>query len=380
MTTARPEWVLKRRDVSQPPVSARAEKRVDFIDTLRCVAASAVVMQHVCEGSDVPLLRHLTDFSPGVFGVVLFFLVSGFVMPISVRGGLEPVSFALRRVFRIYPALLFAFALWAMVDLMLGGGGSLVRRASVGAWVANLLLVQDFVGMPAFLGVTWTLILEFGWYGLFALSWRRLSGRSGSFLAVAMPLGMVALVLVSLVTGTRLPLGRVGMIYAAITGFQACRWFMGEIGNRPFGASAASFLIVMAGANAVSFGYFRHPAISFGQSFWPWLIAPVLFLAALLPPVRRSRVMNNRVLAWLGSISLSIYLLHPIAMALCAGVTPDLAKIGFTLAVTLALSWACFQAIERPGIALGRRLARRHASRSPRGEVQVAGGQGVVPG
>jgi len=79
--------------------------------------------------------------------VVLFFLISGFVIPLSVRHAFDPGHFVLRRLLRIYPLYLAALAL-----LVAGAGlGLLPEWAWLGTakpqvWLANLLLVQDYVG------------------------------------------------------------------------------------------------------------------------------------------------------------------------------------------------------------------------------------------
>ena len=56
------------------------------------------------------LLFDYTKFSPGYFGVSLFFLISGFVIPFSLekRNG---IGFMLNRILRILPTLVVALAI-----------------------------------------------------------------------------------------------------------------------------------------------------------------------------------------------------------------------------------------------------------------------------
>src|SRR3954463_15175281 len=90
-------------------------RRLAFIDTLRGVAVLAVLFQHALE---VIVQNHPTGeyywvfhdaigyyMNFGRFGVVLFFFVSGFVIPFSFPDGATPVrDSAMTRFFRLYPA------------------------------------------------------------------------------------------------------------------------------------------------------------------------------------------------------------------------------------------------------------------------------------
>src|SRR5260221_11756638 len=90
-------------------------KRLAFIDTLRGIAVLSVLLQHSLE---VIVSNHPTGeyywvfhnaigyyFNFGRFGVVLFFFVSGFVIPFSFPDSATPArDFAIIRFFRLYPA------------------------------------------------------------------------------------------------------------------------------------------------------------------------------------------------------------------------------------------------------------------------------------
>ena len=88
-----------------------ASGRYDHIDALRAIAALLVVWRHA-EG--ILLVDRTTEFAklvfsfidPGRAGVVLFFAISGFVIPSSLRGKLTDGTrnFVIRRFFRLYPA------------------------------------------------------------------------------------------------------------------------------------------------------------------------------------------------------------------------------------------------------------------------------------
>jgi peptidoglycan/LPS O-acetylase OafA/YrhL len=287
-------------------------------------------------------------------------------MPLSVRKGFQPWGFAVRRVFRIYPGLLAAFGLLAAQAYLFPGTQPSVVTATWRDWVANLLLLQDFLPAEPLLGVTWTLIIEFAWYGLFALAWTFAGGaRSLGRLSSAMAVLVGGLTVLSFAIGHRLPLGRIGMVYAAIIGAQACQWFQDEIAESEFRAVLTRFVVVMTAANLVAFGWFHHPNLTLFESLFPWLAATALFVTV----IRRAKLVRGaswpRSLTFLGQISFSIYLLHSMVLDQIRDWTADGPRIVAAAAATVALAAICFRVVEKPGIAAGRRVEAWLAGRRP---------------
>ena len=102
----------------------RGAGRIEYANTLRGWAAVCVLAQHYFavywlsppavgdllhvppDKPAVPVLAHWLTFSPhfdfGAFGVALFFLVSGFVIPFSLKNA-GFLSFLVARFFRSMP-------------------------------------------------------------------------------------------------------------------------------------------------------------------------------------------------------------------------------------------------------------------------------------
>lgn len=343
-----------------PTLVAPSTHRVGFLDSLRFIAAFAVVLQHYLERESYSWGLWFVNLGPGVFGVALFFIISGFVMPLSVQRGFAPAEFAIRRLFRIYPLLLTIF----LVVLVASHFSphrlfDAARGASVTQWLANLLLVQDFVRAPAIYGVTWTLILELIWYTVFAGAILTFRGRAISWLSILAPIGLIALTILSLIVHHRIPAGRIGMLYAAIFGMQAFRHFNGAITTRRFWIDAVVFTGVMVGANAVAFGVFRHPNITLYQAVAPWFVATALFLMVYAPTrVRHAAILRSPLIVILGEISYSIYLVHPLVIAAGETYFHGFGRMAFVMLGTVALSVLTFRLIERPGMDAGRRVAK----------------------
>lgn len=357
---------MENIDHSQPPpvsdqtLVAPATHRVGFLDSLRFIAAFAVVLQHYLENEAYPWGLWFVNLGPGVFGVALFFIISGFVMPLSVQRGFAPAEFAVRRLFRIYPLLLTIFAVMFIGSRVTAPPAfDAARLASFGQWMANLLLVQDFVGAPKIYGVTWTLTLELIWYTIFAAAILTFRGRSIAWLSILAPAGLVVLTILSLIVHHRIPAGRIGMLYAAIFGMQAFRHFNGAVGNRRFCVDAVVFTGVMVGANAVAFGVFKHPTITLYQAVAPWFVATALFLIVYAPSrVRHAAVLKSPLIVMLGEISYSIYLVHPLVIAAGQAYFHGWARMAFVMVGAVAVAALTFRLIERPGMEAGRRVAK----------------------
>lgn len=334
--------------------------RINFLDTLRFVAAGAVLFQHSVERQGELGIEIASVLSPGVFGVVLFFIVSGFVIPMSIGKKLDVHRFALRRFFRIYPLVIVTFIGIAIVGYSIHLPGiEDVRTASFRDWIANLLLIQDYVNAKPLWGVTWTLSLEVAWYVLFALSLLFLGPRFDNSLSIVAPAVMIVLGVTSILVGHRLPLGRIGMIYAAILGCRVYRHFAGEITLRRLVMDAGAFIVAMAICNIISFGYFKHPNLTMNQSLYPFVAAPILFLLfSTLREVRQSRIINNPLIGFLGAISFSTYLLHPFAIAFAAAYVPPKFSLIASILFALLLSIAGYWLVELPGQALGKRIIK----------------------
>ncbi len=84
---------------------------MEFLDGLRGVAAFAVLVQH---GSELLWPRYFhwseTVFRPGECGVVVFFLVSGFIIPGSIERYGSLARFWVGRFFRLFPMYWLAIA------------------------------------------------------------------------------------------------------------------------------------------------------------------------------------------------------------------------------------------------------------------------------
>jgi peptidoglycan/LPS O-acetylase OafA/YrhL len=305
---------------------ARPQSRLGWLDALRGIAALVVVYEHTLDPL-YPELRGVTGpwFDAGMYGVMVFFLVSGYVIPASLERRGSVSGFWIGRVFRLYP-------LWAVVvtaALLLAAAGldplhRLLTDRPASAILGHLTMLQDLLDVPNVINVLWTLSYEMAFYLLVtALYWQSL------------------IILATMFAGTAL--------YRAGSG-QISR-------SRAF-ALAGSVPVAAVGAG-----------IWHGQGLpWAWVITVVAawatFAAGMLLAERRVPA----VWAWLGTVSYSVYLIHPVLLEVVDGLLADPASVAWpyrvglgvvTLAVLLGSAAVTYRLVEAPAQRVGRRLVAR---------------------
>jgi peptidoglycan/LPS O-acetylase OafA/YrhL len=186
--------------------TAASDRRLHFTDGLRGLAALWVVLFHLSEGHHIDALRawlpHAVNtaiFDWGHGGVGVFFVLSGFVMALTVdRVRLDGVGagrFVLRRLIRLCPPYWLAIAVSTAILAAKG------MHVHAGQLLANVFFLQGIVGVENISIVFWTLCIEIQFYIAFAvMTWasdRIAPGRGTSrvaiaLLALAWPLGLLA--------------------------------------------------------------------------------------------------------------------------------------------------------------------------------------------
>lgn len=131
-------------------------------------------------------------FEPGAFAVLLFFLVSGFVIPFSLAGR-DLKGFGIRRFFRLYPVL-WVCLLFTFGALMLQGRLSGIELGiGAGSVAANGTLLAPYLGATWFNPVLWSLAVEELFYLVAALvAWRGKLDNARVLAGVVAGLAMLA--------------------------------------------------------------------------------------------------------------------------------------------------------------------------------------------
>jgi peptidoglycan/LPS O-acetylase OafA/YrhL len=147
------------------------KKRIVGLDALRGLAAGAVLLHHHAQYYDVlysgrrPLP---VDLGPGHFGVELFFIISGFVILMTIQRKRTVRDFAISRFTRLMPAflaaLVIACTLLTLLPMPWPFATPTLWQFLANLTMAPLLFGQDVIDLPY-----WTLTYEMVFYGLMAL-------------------------------------------------------------------------------------------------------------------------------------------------------------------------------------------------------------------
>ncbi|MGH8863435.1 MAG: acyltransferase family protein [Burkholderiales bacterium] len=139
-------------------------QRVLEIDAMRGIAALAVAVFHCTNhyGNEIGHIEPpIFGFPAGNYGVQLFFLISGFVIFMTLERTTRAADFVVSRFSRLFPAYWAAIALTATVVYTIG-----MPQQKLAGWdlALNLTMVQQILGGEHLDGSYWTLQVELFFY------------------------------------------------------------------------------------------------------------------------------------------------------------------------------------------------------------------------
>jgi peptidoglycan/LPS O-acetylase OafA/YrhL len=361
------------------------------IDGLRGIAAMAVIVQHCLEFTPINNLNATTaspieyifanDFNLGRFGVIIFFLISGFLIPSSIGRQPKPlVSFAIGRFFRLYP-LYWVSIIFAVLTLAALGNA----LPSLAETIANITMFQMLFGYDNILYPYWTLLIEHFFYitcvtiFLFgslhdALRMRTIMLASGTFII------LLALIL-TVAPSMRYTKHAIDLLYilsflfVMIVGhnIRIAQETTFEFPIRITVLFAAVYVFVFVARSIVG-GY--SDLLSPTSMLLSTLSGLLVFLTAL-----RIHSLRSKIFVYIGQISYGLYLFHGIALWIAIALIAkpkdlfhSVLLLFLVFGITFITSAATFRCVEEPFIALGKAVRRNlvGASRTRRDTV-VAG-------
>jgi exopolysaccharide production protein ExoZ len=331
-------------------------KRMNGLQAARALAASVVALGHAILN---PIQTGIAwvEFL-GVYGVSLFFVISGYIMVRTTGAGpFNPLNFLLRRALRIVPLYWVACALLLLAAIALPYS---FRSTTI---QDPLYIVKSLFFLPAyaprfpdqvwpFYKLGWTLNLEMFFYVSFAL-FAFCAARARAVLTTLVIVGFV-------VIGPMLPIRSAALhlyAYPINLGFVAGMWLAvlelpvaKRLTSRFAAALVALSLVSMAGTYLAFEWYVTHQL-----PFMVWFLSTVLLQVTLVVLYIDRR--PSIVPAWavkLGDASYSIYLFHMFAITatyrVVIAIAPDAMVLAMVLSfvASVAAGVVLHELVERP--------------------------------
>ena len=250
------------------------------------------------------------------YGVELFFCISGFVILGALRRARSPVAFLQDRAIRIYPVLAASILVIVALGLVTHVRTFADMDAGTLAWMVpvSLLALPGILPMDNINPAAWSLSYELLFYGLCAACWAQ-RGRLGAALPwVAGGLGLVAAAFYPR-----------AMFFAA--GVLAAQGWPRHPLLRQATRFPLLFIILFLGTWRL-IQHLTLPRHIITTTLFDWAAdarLPLAFLALLFASIgfagiaaghgSLGRFLRTRVLQYLGTISYSFYIWHPIVMS-----------------------------------------------------------------
>lgn len=350
------------------------QERFHSIQYLRGLAALMVVFTHLKE--DLNGAFGIPDigsklFSHGIFGVDLFFIISGFIIHQSTlkKEHSKPLTFIVRRVFRIYPV--FVFCVFAFIAIAPGSPQPVDLAKGLMFIPLNFDASAPFFGYN-FLYPAWTLTYELLFYSIFVIAICISHEKRGLIASIAISACVIMLQLISnkavnfdFSSVLTYPQGifkllaspmLIEFIYGIVISVAITKIKL----SRPFYVtlSAISFIAFIVLFNSGVSNY--HGPFNYG-------LAAVSIIISGLALERSALLPNIRLLDRLGDISYSLYLSHIITFFAIKyyvltplHINPSASLIYFASATCIAIfvSNLIFKYIEITFIRLGKSVTK----------------------
>ncbi len=292
-------------------------RRIDFLDGLRGVAILGVLIFHAYASAPEFLpfgnTYEVVPLRLGWVGVQLFFLISGFVILMTLENCKGPLEFAVRRWARLFPAMLAASIFILMFDTWVGLGP--YGRRSIADALPGLLFISPAL-IHAATGIQlqsldtpfWSLYVEVVFYVVFGTAYF----FSGKRVALAL---IISLAAVSYSSNFVASLGYGGSMFDRLAkamdwlGFNEFFWFASGALFYNYYVTKTPRLFLLALALAIV-GVMTNGLFRFGIVDRIGLLSVVIIFALAIGFQTIQRLFSNRVFLFFGFISYPFYLIH----------------------------------------------------------------------
>lgn len=345
-----------------------ARKHVPVLDGVRAVSILLVVTHH-------PVYPGFWPVFHGATGVSIFFVLSGFLITMLLlreerrAGRISLSAFYTRRLFRIAPLFLLAFAAYVLLLLVLGFQAD--RRDSFVDNIPYYLLFLPehavfFEHLPApvpFSGA-WSLGIEEKFYFVWPVLGFVLLKARGSFRIATLVLVVVASQVANTIGGdwgmALAPYGllALGCILAILLDQPTSYRRMSVLGRpRVLAPLGLGLVALQLSTDAITISHALY--VGYG------VVVAVVLGGLVLTRVRWIGWLNTRPMVLLGQLSYGLYLFHNFGLNLAEDLIPQTSLPYSLLSTALGLGasvlgvWVLHLLVEKPCIRLGHRVSAR---------------------
>ncbi len=297
---------------------------------LRGLAAVMVLFAHILGGTAEHIYGHNDTYvqavkAPwylGTFGVELFFVISGFViLPSALR--YVPREFALRRFLRLYPLF---FALSVIFVALNAATNAYPKLNNVETVVSGFLFINLLTGTEQLTPNAWSLTFEVMFYVLmcgvvhFCVRERSMA-RGGMMIAASLTFLIAFPIAIYFVMGCGIWL-------------MTRRAWSVRVNPRLLEAATLCLTILFAAQ-----GHFEYRWSDFQNP----VVVPIIlstgcyFYFAVQPGSLTAAALDNRLMRYLGTVSYSLYLVHPYTYYLTRWLFAKLGWFTDNVALSIAL-------------------------------------------
>jgi peptidoglycan/LPS O-acetylase OafA/YrhL len=318
--------------------------RIPEIDALRGIACLMVVFNHFRLH---PQLNHF-GFNIGCVGVDLFFIISGFVISLTIQNNKSPKDFLINRFSRLFPTYWVCVTL-SVIAIVLSHkyiGEPPLDLSFFKRYLLNLSMLQFYLNTTNIDGSYWTLIIELLFY-VFILCFLLIKQTKlieligGICLILPICLFVFYNEIIANETLHRLVdaiplLAYIPLFYSGILCYNL--FFNGKKIYR-WALLAISFCIQLALFDKY---YSNGPELTFMQYL---ITLSLIYLSFVLLIFQKMKFLVNPYTIWLGNISFCLYLIHQsIGVFIVTPILHDYFHLNFWIAFILTLAFLLFLA------------------------------------
>ena len=357
------------------------QSHINALDGVRGIACLLVLQSHLVNTGYI----EGAALKQGILGVVIFFILSGFLMGFlyfKVTATYQIIDYLIKRFFRVYPAYFVVSLIAAIVAYTIGL--SALPYSSFSQPIFDLDYLVQQLALQKGWGHFWTIPLEMHFYLLFAF-----------FLFLIRPVLFQRLLVLTFVT--------IILLYTSNLPFLAHRWLM-ELDKNSyaviwrfigiFTAGACFGIIYRVWQKTMYLRYVLNTVANIGTLMLLFLLfasnhdalldskllklnwhditwlSPVIgfyIFSCAVASNSRLQLINNIFLRYTGKISYSLYLWHLIIFCILTN-SMDLEPVEglmLSLIFSYVIATASYKFIEIPGINAGTKLILVHNPQHP---------------